>query len=75
MIAQCSVVFLSTVPLLQDHFSNNDFLGVRVRVIGVRVILRGKLWFYRRSKGGLEKWSWRRKMSFITTMVLHILPL
>ena len=25
---------VGSVPLLQDHISNNDFLGVKVRVIG-----------------------------------------
>ena len=30
-----------SVPILQDHYSNNDFLKVRVRV-RVRVIRRGK---------------------------------
>ena len=25
---------VGSVPLLQDHFSNNDFSGVRVGVIG-----------------------------------------
>ena len=30
----------------------------------IRVILRGKLGFYGRSKGGLEKRSWRRELGY-----------
>ena len=48
-----NVLHLVVSPLLQIHFSNNDFLGVRIRVM-----LKGKLVFYSRSEV-LEIWSWR----------------
>ena len=46
-----------SVPLLRNYFSNNDFLGVRVRVV-VHKGTKGKRGSYGRSKV-LEKWSWR----------------
>ena len=54
---------VGSVSLLQVHFSKNNFLGVRVRFYGIRVILRGKLRFYGRSEVlgfgemVLEKWG------------------
>ena len=49
---------MGNVQLLHDHFSNNDFLGVGLRLLEVRFILKGLLGFYGRSKIS-EKWSWR----------------
>ena len=40
------VVMVVSVPLHQIHFSNNDFLGFRIRFIGIRVLLRRMLVFY-----------------------------
>ena len=45
-----------SIPILQVHFSSNDFLGGRVRFFGIRVILRGKLGFHGRNKVSV-KWS------------------
>ena len=64
-----------------SHFSKTisqtrTFWELGLDLLEVRVILRGKLLFYGRSKGGLEKWSWISKMSgFIASVALHILPL
>ena len=47
---------------VNNHFSNNNFLYVSIRVLGfleVWIMLRGKLGFYGRSKV-LEMWFWRR---------------
>ena len=41
----------------------------------VRIILRGKIGFYGRSKGELEKWSWRREEKWGTIIKNQIMEL
>ena len=51
----------SSAPLLQDHFSNNDFLVVRVRVIGIQGFTNGEVRVLWQELGFgemvLEKWG------------------
>ena len=69
-------VLCGSVPLLQDHFSNNAFLEVRVKGLGIRVIIGEKLGFYAISRVW-EKWSWRREVGYNRFILLprHLVTL